>query len=39
MIGDDMALSPFHFLARVIAAYAATFGGFDALAVDHSSAG
>ncbi len=38
-IGDDMALSSFHFLARIIAAYAAAFGGFDALAVDHSSAG
>lgn len=38
-IGDDMALSHFHFLDRVIAAYAAAFRGFDTLAIDHSSAG
>ncbi len=38
-IGDDMALAPLHFLARVIAAHTAALRRFDRLAVNHSGAG
>lgn len=35
-VGDDMALAALDLLAGIIAPYAAAFGGFDALAVNHS---
>ena len=38
-IGDDMALAALGLLDRIIAARPNAFGGFDALAVDHASAG
>lgn len=38
-IGDDLAFSAIHFLARVITAHAFIFGRFGRLAVDHSCAG
>ena len=37
--GDDMALAAFHFLARIISPYPATFRCFDRLAIDHASTG
>ena len=36
-IGDDMPLATLHFLACIIAGNAATFRGFDRLAVDDAS--
>ena len=36
---DDMALAAFHFLARIISPYPATFRCFDRQAIDHASTG
>lgn len=38
-ISDDMALATLHLLTRIIAAYPATLGGFNRLAVDHTGTG
>src|SRR3546814_12736673 len=38
-IGQDVALAPLDFLARIVAPRPAALGGFDTLAVDHSCTG
>lgn len=38
-VGEDVSLAPFDLLPGVVAPWATTFRGFDALAVDHTGAG
>src|SRR3546814_19019841 len=38
-VGQDVALAPLDFLARIVAPRPAALGGFDTLAVDHSCTG
>ena len=38
-IGDDVTLASHDLLARIVAPWAATLGGLDALAIDHPGAG